>query len=50
MTEPVLCLTEQIKPQHIIGEDSLDKDDEPRKGELYMHDSYAELITFVMLQ
>lgn len=43
MTEPVLCLTEQIKPQHIVGEDSLDKDDEPRKGELYMHDSYAEL-------
>lgn len=26
-----LCLTEQIKPQHIISEDSLD-DDEPRKG------------------
>uniref|UniRef100_A0A672JED5 Phospholipase A2 n=1 Tax=Salarias fasciatus TaxID=181472 RepID=A0A672JED5_SALFA len=24
---------EQIKPQHIVGEDSLDNDDEPRKGE-----------------
>lgn len=23
---------EQIKPQHIVGEDSLDNDDEPRKG------------------
>lgn len=29
-----LCLTEQIKPQHIISEDSLDNDDEPRKGKL----------------
>lgn len=38
-----LCLTEQIKPQHIVGEDSLDNDDEPRKSELYMHDPYAEL-------
>uniref|UniRef100_A0A8D0AF97 Phospholipase A2 n=1 Tax=Sander lucioperca TaxID=283035 RepID=A0A8D0AF97_SANLU len=25
---------EQIKPQHIVGEDSLDNDQEPRKGEL----------------
>lgn len=29
-----LRLTEQIKPQHIISEDSLDNDDEPRKGKL----------------
>lgn len=35
MSEAVLCLTEQIKPQHIVGEDSLDNDDEPRKGELH---------------
>lgn len=35
MSEAVVCLTEQIKPQHIVGEDSLDNDDEPRtKGEL----------------
>lgn len=34
MNETALCLTEQIKPQHIVGEDSLDNDDEPRKGEL----------------
>lgn len=34
MSEAVLCPTEQIKPQHIVGEDSMDNDDEPRKGEL----------------
>lgn len=33
MSEAALCLTEQIKPQHIVGEDSLDNDEEPRKGE-----------------
>lgn len=33
MSEAVLCFTEQIKPQHIVGEDSLDNDDMPRKGE-----------------
>ncbi|XP_015232132.1 PREDICTED: cytosolic phospholipase A2 [Cyprinodon variegatus] len=27
-----VCLTEQIKPQHIVGEDSLDNDEEYRKG------------------
>lgn len=32
--ETALCLAEQIKPQHIVGEDSLDNDDEPRQGEL----------------
>lgn len=33
MSEAALCFTEQIKPQHIVGEDSLDNDEEPRKGE-----------------
>lgn len=27
--------TEQIKPQHIVGEESMDNDEEPRKGEDY---------------
>lgn len=30
----LLNLTEQIKPQHIVGEDSLDNEDGPRQGEL----------------
>ncbi len=34
MSGVVLCPTEQIKPQHIVGEDSMDNEDEPRKGEL----------------
>ena len=29
-----LVLTEQIRPQHIVGEDSMDNEDEPHKGEL----------------
>lgn len=33
LTNVASCPTEQIKPQHIVGEDTLD-DDEPRKGEL----------------
>lgn len=33
ISEVLTFLTEQIKPQHIVGEDSLDNDDEPRKGE-----------------
>uniref|UniRef100_A0A669EXK6 Phospholipase A2 n=1 Tax=Oreochromis niloticus TaxID=8128 RepID=A0A669EXK6_ORENI len=31
LTNVASCPTEQIKPQHIVGEDTLD-DDEPRKG------------------
>lgn len=42
-TEPALCFTEQIKPQHIVGEDSLDNDDEPLKGKLRYDESYVEL-------
>ncbi len=26
--------TEQIKPEHIVGEDSLDNDEDPHKGEI----------------
>ncbi|XP_032428637.1 cytosolic phospholipase A2 [Xiphophorus hellerii] len=33
---------EQIKPQHIVGEDSLDNDDEPRKGGTENQDSEEE--------
>uniref|UniRef100_A0A3B3VYS0 Phospholipase A2 n=1 Tax=Poecilia latipinna TaxID=48699 RepID=A0A3B3VYS0_9TELE len=33
---------EQIKPQHIVGEDSLDNDDEPRKGGTENQDAEEE--------
>lgn len=33
---PVFCVPEQIKPQHIVGDDSLDNDDDPRKGDLHL--------------
>lgn len=33
--------TEQIKPEHIVGEDSLDNDDDPHKGEILDHVHYT---------
>lgn len=33
--------TEQIKPEHIVGEDSLDNDEDPHKGEILQHLHYT---------
>lgn len=33
--------TEQIKPEHIVGEDSLDNDEDSNKGEILDHVHYT---------
>lgn len=38
--------TEQIKPEHIVGEDSLDNDEDQNKGEIlqHLHNTLSSLV------
>lgn len=37
--------TEQIKPEHIVGEDSLDNDEDSNKGEILDHVYYSKYLS-----